>query len=62
MRHTIHTVGIAALALACQTLPAQLAKGTTAPEFDIGKAWSQTPISFAELKGKVILLEFFATW
>ena len=50
-----------ALALA-SVLPAQLSVGENAPAFDIKKGWNDAPVSFAELKGKVVLIEFFATW
>ncbi|MFQ5506774.1 MAG: TlpA family protein disulfide reductase [Planctomycetota bacterium] len=51
-----------AAALFAGVVPGQLAKGTKAPEFDFEKAWNDGPGKFAELKGKVVLLEFFATW
>jgi hypothetical protein len=54
-------LGLAALLLA-GTAEAQLAKGTAAPSFEIKKAWNGGPRSFGEVKGQVILLEFFATW
>jgi len=53
--------GLAGLLLA-GTAQAQLAKGTMAPSFEIKKAWNGGPKSFGEVKGQVILLEFFATW
>lgn len=43
-------------------LPAQLEKGITAPAFDFKKSWNDAPDSFGDLRGKLVLLEFFATW
>lgn len=57
-------ISLAALAAGVLTawVPAQLAKGTAAPSFDFAKTWNDAPVSFAELKGKLVMLDFFATW
>ncbi|MBK8977452.1 MAG: hypothetical protein IPM29_16190 [Planctomycetes bacterium] len=41
---------------------AQLPLGMDAPAFEIRNAFNGAPPSFAELKGRLVLLEFFATW
>ena len=40
----------------------QLGKGETAPEFEIKAALNQAPAKFQEFRGKVLMLDFFATW
>jgi hypothetical protein len=56
--------GVSMLVAAALAAPVtgQLAKGTEAPEFQFDKVWNGGPDTFADLKGRVILLEFFATW
>jgi hypothetical protein len=51
-----------AAGLLAAAAPGQLQAGTTAPAFDFAKTWNDAPVSFAELKGKLIMLDFFATW
>ena len=53
--------GISLLLVAC-TLPAQVGEGDRAPEFEIKDALNQAPASFQEFRGKVLMLDFFATW
>jgi hypothetical protein len=50
------------LVLLAQSLPAQLSEGDKAPEFAIKEALNQAPASFQEFRGKVLMLDFFATW
>lgn len=54
--------GAAALALLAGTAQAQIPAGTAAPEFAIDSAWNDGPRAFADLKGRAVLFEFFATW
>ena len=53
-------------ALALCVLPgatcAPLQPGSRAPEFAFDKGWNDAPKSFADMKGKAVMLEFFATW
>jgi hypothetical protein len=44
------------------SVPAQLMKGGTPPEFAFKKVWNDGPASFDELAGKVVLFDFSATW
>ena len=53
---------VAAIVALAGSVPAQLGKGVDAPKFDFAKTWNGSSTSIAELKGKLILLEFFATW
>lgn len=41
---------------------AQVAKGSPAPAFTIEKGWNDAPTSFADLEGKVVILDFAQTW
>lgn len=41
---------------------AQFDRGDEAPEFEIKHGWNGAPRTFAEMRGKVVLLEFMATW
>ncbi len=50
------------LMLVAGTLPAQLSEGEKAPEFEIKEALNRAPDNFKELRGKVLMLDFFATW
>ena len=49
--------GISALPLA-----AQVPVGTQAPELEFKKGWNGAPPTLSELRGKLVLLDFFATW
>lgn len=51
-----------AAAIFAAAVPAQLQKGTTAPDIVFAKTWNEAPVSLAELKGKLVMLDFFATW
>lgn len=51
----------AALALAGGTLVAQQ-KGSAPPAIEFVKVWNDCPDSFEELEGKVVVLDFGATW
>lgn len=56
-------VSMFALALlAGAALPAQVRKGAAAPELTIDKAWNSGPQSFADLAGRVVVLDFAQTW
>jgi hypothetical protein len=37
-------------------------KGSTPPVIEFVKVWNDGPESFDELKGKVVILDFGATW
>ncbi len=62
MRNTTRTAAAVAAILFAGGAQAQLAKGTTAPAFEFAKVWNDGPASFDELAGKLVVLEFFATW
>lgn len=51
-----------AFGLLANALSAQLRPGQAAPEFAIEKGWNNAPKTFAEMKGKAVMLDFFATW
>lgn len=55
-------VTAAALAGTVAFAPAQGTVGSAAPEFDFQGAYNGAPASFAELSGRLVLIEFFATW
>jgi hypothetical protein len=55
-------IAAAAAVLFASTLPAQLAKGSVAPAFEIQKAWNDGPTKFDELDGKLVILDFAQTW
>lgn len=40
---------------------AEIAKGSVAPDFSL-KDLSGSVVTLAQLRGRVVLLEFFATW
>jgi len=61
IRKIIPLTGIG-LALVAAPLTAQLGEGEKAPEFEIKEALNQAPANFQELRGKVLMLDFFATW
>ena len=52
---------MAALALFGGTLAAQQ-KGSEPPAIEFVKVWNDGPESFDELAGKVVILDFGATW
>ena len=56
-----HTLA-AAFALALVGPLAAQAKGSTPPPIEFVKVWNDAPESFDELEGKVVILDFGATW
>jgi hypothetical protein len=52
---------MAALALAGGTLAAQQ-KGSAPPAIEFVKVWNDDPATFEELEGKLVILDFAATW
>ena len=52
---------VAALAVAGQ-VPAQVGEGDMAPAIDIDEALNKAPDKYSAFRGKVLLLDFFATW
>lgn len=61
MKPTIHFAAAAALLFAAAA-PAQLAKGSPAPSFEIQKVWNDGPAKFDEFEGKLVILDFAQTW
>lgn len=57
-------LALAAIATLAITAPASLAApaGKRAPEWDISEWINSEPVSVAELRGKVIVIEFFQLW
>jgi thiol-disulfide isomerase/thioredoxin len=51
-------LGLTVAAVLGAALPAQLARGTKLPEFTWVKAWNGAPASFADLTGKVLVIDF----
>ena len=42
--------------------PSQLGRGSTAPPFDLERVGAPGSMTLADLKGKVVLVNFWATW
>lgn len=61
MNHTLRYAAVALLATAA-VAPAQIAKGATAPSFEIQKGWNDAPATFDEFEGKLVILDFAQTW
>ena len=61
MNHTTRLTAAAALVLAAPGT-AQLMKGGTPPQFAFEKVWNDGPASFADLRGKFVILDFSQTW
>lgn len=53
---------LSAAGLLATAAPAQVDRGSAAPSFDFAAALNDAPPSFSALAGKVVLLDFFATW
>ena len=53
---------LAAMLLGVAAVPAQAPKGAVPPEFAFKKVWNDGPKNFDDLAGKVVLLDFSATW
>lgn len=56
------TAAILAAAGFAPATVAQWEPGADAPAFEIRHGWNGAPRTFAEMRGKVVLLEFMATW
>lgn len=62
MNRFLHTTLLSAAALAlCAAAPAQK-KGAPPPEITFEKVWNDGPATFADLAGKVVILDFAQTW
>ena len=62
-------IGAAVVALALALIwgagsgmPQPVGRGTEAPDFELEELGSDTPIALASLRGRVVLLNFWATW
>jgi len=62
MNRTPRRVAAAALALSAAGALAAQQKGSTPPAIEFVKVWNDGPESFDELEGKVVILDFGATW
>ena len=56
------TLALAAIALSSGVAIAQVRKGDTPPEFTFIQGWNGAPKSFADLAGKVVILDFAQSW
>jgi hypothetical protein len=61
MNHTTRLAATAALALGAPAA-AQAFAGGSAPEFAFDKVWNDGPATFADLRGKLVILDFAQTW
>ena len=59
--HIVRTAALGAAILAAG-LPAQLGVGDQAPEVAFQDGVNNAPQSWKEIQGKLLLLDFFATW
>lgn len=55
-------VALAASVLFASVAPAQLIMGSPAPSFGFDKVWNADFETFADLEGKVVILDFARTW
>ena len=58
MNALARTLALAAIALSSGVATAQIRKGDTLPAFTFIQGWNGAPKSFAELAGKVVILDF----
>jgi hypothetical protein len=56
------TLALAAIALSSGVAMAQIRKGDTLPEFAFIQGWNNAPKSYADLAGKVVILDFTQSW
>lgn len=57
-----HLLGFALAAVGAAALPAQVQKGGIPPELVFDKVWNDGPATFADMAGKVVILDFAQTW
>ena len=62
MFRSIHAFAGVAVASFVISVPAQMTKGGTPPEFAFEKVWNDAPAAFADMAGKVVVLDFAQTW
>lgn len=55
-------LAVAAVALCAGLAPAQVQKGAMPPELVFEKVWNDGPATFADMAGKVVVLDFAQTW
>jgi hypothetical protein len=53
---------VAAALLLAGGVSAQIAKGAEPPEIPFQKVWNDGPASFADTKGRVVILKFSESW
>jgi cytochrome c biogenesis protein CcmG, thiol:disulfide interchange protein DsbE len=53
---------LVACTFACSPPPEGTAEGEKAPAFDVKEVGSAKKVSLSDLKGKVVLIDFWATW
>ena len=57
--HAFASVAVVSLAVSAS---AQVSKGTAPPALQFEKVWNDGPATFADLAGKVVILDFAQTW
>ena len=55
-------LAVVAVALGAAMAPAQVQKGAQPPELVFDKVWNDGPATFADMAGKVVVLDFAQTW
>ncbi len=55
-------LGVALAALWADPTPAPLGRGSSAPDIELRELATGAPISLSELRGRVVLVNFWATW
>jgi hypothetical protein len=62
MNRFLHSTLFAAAAVALVAIAPAQKKGAPPPELTFEKVWNDGPQSFADLAGKVVILDFAQTW
>ena len=62
MKALAHPLALVTIAVSSGAAVAQIRRGDSLPAFQFIESWNGAPKTFAELAGKVVILDFTQSW